>query len=504
MNKILIIIIILSVSISLFPETGYEDLFNDLTGDTTKDKTVKENNNFIPDIGFTLSLSGDHSVDFHIPVIKDNINFDTYFKAPKLKNDLGVEVSVKNLKLVSHWELDLILNKWGDWNNLLEVTPLENYISWSPWKFIFKAGFQEYSWGKADGLNPTDNINARDYRQPIDPRKLPVFSGYAAFFPVDFFSMEIVYIPFFQKDKSPVDMTEMVEDIFPGTDVNIKDTEFKPEYFGLGGKINFYFRYADFSFSYLTKVDPYYSVDIELGKNSIPGNTYYSVDSLDLINRRLHYFGADFKTNIGIFGIWAEICYTLTDDYLMNRDDIRNHQFQWITGFDFNYGPGSNFYFSFQYYGILNPDFYYDFYNDYENGDPEYNKDKEYYKTYYYRSITDSLAGVREGLLQGIIFEMKWPVINALLTPSIVVMYSIPLIYDTNREARYGSLYLNPELDIKPVDSFHIIIGADLFYSWRKLENKLDIDYDDMIGSNYKNTSIYLEIKYKWRFDLHK
>ena len=505
MYKNKIIIVFLLVSLSIFSETGYEDLFIDLTDDNSKDSITKENkSNFNPDIGFKLSLTGDHDLEFHIPVTKDNINFDTYYKAPKLKNDFGIELSVKDFDLVSHWELDLILNKWGEWDDLLEVTPLENYLSWSPWKFILIAGFQKYSWGTADGINPTDNINPRDYRNSIDPKKLSVFSGYVAFYPFDFFSMEVVYIPFFQKHKFPEDIIETVEDIFPSADVNIKDTEFKPEYFGLGGKLNFYFRYADFSFSYLTKVDPNYSADIDMEKDTNSGYSFYSVDSIDLINRRLHYFGVDFKTNINIFGIWVEICYTLTDDYFMNKDDIRNHQFQWITGFDFNYGPGAEFYLSFQYFGIYNPGFYYDFYNEYDDGEPEYNKDKEYYETYYYRSITDSLADIREGVLQSIVLEMKWPVINSLLTPSIAVMYTIPLIYNTNREARYGSLYLNPELDIKPIDSFHIKVGADLFYSWHKLEDKLDINYDGMIGSNYKNTSIYIEIIYKWGFDFHK
>ena len=49
MNKILVIIILLLVCISLFSETGYEDLFNDLSSDaSTNDPEVKENkNNFI-------------------------------------------------------------------------------------------------------------------------------------------------------------------------------------------------------------------------------------------------------------------------------------------------------------------------------------------------------------------------------------------------------------------------------------------------------------------------
>ena len=93
------------------------------------------------------------------------------------------------------------------------------------------------------------------------------------------------------------------------------------------------------------------------------------------------------------------------------------------------------------------------------------NKNKEYYKEYYYRTIVDLLGGVKEGLIQGVAFDMRWPVLNNKLTPSIKIVYSIPLVYDTNREARYGSLYLNPKLDIMPFETFNIIIGSELFFA---------------------------------------
>jgi hypothetical protein len=96
-------------------------------------------------------------------------------------------------------------------------------------------------------------------------------------------------------------------------------------------------------------------------------------------------------------------------------------------------------------------------------------------------------------------------VLDSLLTPSIKIAYLIPLIYDYDHEIRYGSLYINPELDIMPIDSFHIKIGASLYYSWHKIKGEnVDIDYEDKIGMFYFNNNIYIAINYKWDFEWRK
>ena len=185
------------------------------------------------------------------------------------------------------------------------------------------------------------------------------------------------------------------------------------------------------------------------------------------------------------------------------RDPVMDKNY-YVTGFDFNYGPASEFYFNLQYFGYYNPFFDTNFYKGYDDGEFELNENEEYYEEFFYRKFTDNLALRREGFLHGISLKMEWPVLASLLTPSIEAIYSIPLIYDTDREARYGNLYINPELDIMPLDSFHILIGADLFFSWHKLENKLDVNTENITGSNYKNCNIYLEVRYKWGIDFKK
>ena len=506
MNKYIFLIIFILINLLLFSQDDYKDLFDDLTDDSTKEEITSSDKEIVKrplaDMNFNISLIGTHAFEFHVPVIKDNLDFDGYIKSPKIKNDFGIEVLFKNLTLISHWQFDIILNKWGDIQEFLEMLPLENYIAWSPWKLRFAIGFQNYNWGTGDKINPTDNVNLRDYRIPFNPRKIPVFSVSASIFPADFISIEALYIPFYLQISTDL-ATSKIEELYSDARVRAINS-INPGFFGLGGKVNFYLRHADFSFSYLTQIDPYYSLDLYLEKKNKGSSSYYSIDKAVLVNGRLHNIGADFRTTAGIFGLWLEACYTISEDFFMDKDNIRNHQLKWVTGFDFNYGPDSAFYFNIQYFGYYNPLYYYNFYNDYENGDFELDRDESYYEKFYYRRVTDTLALVTEGFLHGLSLNMEWPVLNSLLTPRIKAIYSIPLIYDTNREARYGNLYINPEIDIMPLDSFHILIGSDLFFSWHKLKDKLDINTGNLFGSNYTSSNIYLEVRYKWGIDFKK
>lgn len=509
MKKILIISLILVISLLIHAQDEYRDLFDDLSADLNETPVDDTENNkdkklLGRDVKFTIMLTGDHGFEFHIPLIPDYMDFDGYIKSPKVINDFGIEIAVKNLKLITHWEFNLILNGWGDWSKFLEIIPLENYISWSPWKFTFGLGFQKYNWGTADVINPTDNINLKDIREPFNPRKISVFSLYIGFFPVNFMSIEALYIPFYLMP--PFSLTELFEDAFGSELEPTFQNVINPEFFGLGGKLSFFLKHADFSFSYLTKVEPYYSLDLDLEYVYDPSsdNHIYSASEVEMLHRRLHYIGADFRTNVGIFGLWLEVCYSLSEDYLMQNYDIRNHQLSWTAGFDFNYGPNSDFYCNIQYFGYFNPFYDQDFYRDYDDGLPEANEVKSYYREFYYRSLTDVLGGVTEGLLNGLSIQMKWPVLKSKLVPTLELLYSIPAIYNTDREARYGNLYIKPELEINPMEAFYILIGADLFFSWHTLEGNLDIDESNITGANYENTNFFIEVRYKWGIDLLK
>ncbi|MCG8570648.1 MAG: hypothetical protein MJB14_10960 [Spirochaetes bacterium] len=519
MNRIVIIIYLCIILATSPAANEYDALFADLSTDAGNSKKGshsdfnQDNDLNLPQ--FTLSLTGEHNLNFHIPFIPDELNWDTYTKAPKFQNQFGIEIHYKILKLISNWQLDLIMKSSGNWQEILEAAPLENYLSLTPWKFTIKAGFQEFSWGTADGFNPTDHINPVDMRGGLSTEKIPVLSLYVGFYPLDWLSIESIYIPFTQKDRFFENIPDMIEENFSEyqTDVTEQLPDFDFTSFQLGGKVNFFFRYADFSFSYLYDLDSAFTPDFSLTRLDISSQfglpsgmvTTYIPQSIKLSRKRVHQFGADFKTTAQIFGIWAELCYSLTEDYLLSSHPIRNHTLSWCTGFDFNYGPDDGFYFSLQYTGEYIPAFDQTFYKDYDEGLPDVNEKKGYYEEYYSRLLVNQLAGINQGLSQGLIINTSWEILNNKLTPELTVAYFLPLLYDSIHEKKFGSLFIEPKLDIQPIDSLHIIIGGELYFSWHQLAGEdVQIYEADQIGANYGNSSIYLEVKYKWGFEFHK
>lgn len=489
----------------------YDDLFNDTGSDSGSEDTSASLDAFSMGPEFKLSFLGEHTFEFHAPVVPDHLNFIGAAKSPKFKNDLGIEIAYKKLNFVSHWELDLILNEAGNLEQFLRVIPLENYIQWSPKIFKFAVGFQEFSWGTGDGINPTDNLNPVDITQGADTEKLSVLSAYAAVYPIDLLSLEFVYIPFAQQNNLGTKVTDTITEQL-GVTPTITGDDFDPSSFVLGSKLSFYSRFVDLSFSYIYNIDRYYSPDLAV--TSKLGGIYYSMNELELYRRRVHNFGADFRTMVDRFTIWGEICFTMTEDYLLNRPDIRNHTLDWVVGFDFNYGPNSDFYFNLQYLGQFVPLYDANFSQEYvDEWNPAFrqslnfnlNEDPDYYEEYSYRTLTNTLAGVSNGLYQGLLLNMEWPVNNDLVTPQIRLGYFIPLLYDTNNEKKYGSLMINPEVEIKPFDSFNIIMGARLNFAWHETKGRsVATNYSDQVGRSFDDSNIYLEVVYKWSVDIEK
>jgi hypothetical protein len=485
---------------------------------------------------FELKLSGNHDFKFKMPAT-DYITDSTGFKgnlAPKFKNDLGIDIYTKYVKFVSHWGIDLSVTNSTDIRDIISAKPLENYMSINAWKFKFGVGLQKFTWGLADSLNPTDNINPRDLTTQFTSNftvenKMPVLSASVDFYPIDQLSLEAIYVPFYQKTKLPdMNLDSRISSYKANgyTGIYYKDTDFNFKDFTLGGKVNVFLTMIDFSFSYLYDVDPYYTPVITLENNNVIASGFtigdiYRIKSIDLVHKRLHRFGTDFKVNINRFGFWGELCYTMSEDYLLNSYDIRNHSLSWTTGFDFTYGPNDDFRLDFQYAGTFIPGYDANFSKDYNLDDTStlvnYNAignslgkmdshSKDFYEKLYYRALTEKMGNVNEGLVQMFSLNMSWPVLNSMLTPEISAIYAFPLVYDMNYETRYGGLFLEPKIDIQPIDDLHIIIGADLAYSWIKKHNESGVSFDDewQYGRFRKENNIFIEVKYKWSFSLYK
>ncbi len=483
--------------------------------------------------GFALGLAGSHEFGYRFPAYSASTsNYDGEMKSPYFSNELDLGVQDKDIKLVSNWSLALrplsvdASGEHGAWDELTRARPLENYLSWNPSGLKLAVGYQIFSWGVADKKNPTDNLNPRDYTVGVNADKVPVLAADAVWYPSDAVSVEGVFLPTAQKSLYPVDFEGMADagaraltaqfsaalvSVYGGMgytgysygSTTIVAPDNGPGNAIAGGKLNYKSSAFDASISYLYDLDPLYTPVLSVAKNGLGLPTSVSVS---LERERIHRFGFDAKTTIGKFGLWTEAAYSLTrndgssDDYAYRRSKI-----DYVVGTDFNFGPNDAGYVNVQYIGTWIPGYDDTFYEDLLAGKITDTA------VVYQRALAESLGLDTEGLLQGATINLKYEIADATFTPQLTAVAALPFGYDKKNAlnqdvVRCCSLALNPELDVKPVDSFHIKLGADLAYAWTKVGGgaaKLDTA-TDKIGIYTSSNNVYLKILYKWNYDLKK
>jgi hypothetical protein len=495
-----------------FDETDIDLDMMDLHFEEIDVKVDPGDRNRLQEKGLTISISGDHSFQLPFGVIPGNTGFSPPVKTPRFTNTIGVDLKYRFLELATWWKVDVLITDSGDPGEVLQPEALQNYIVLTPWKFRIGAGYQYFAWGSADLINPTDNINTHDYTHGIIPERDAVLSASIEFFPSSNFSLEAVYLPFMQDDRFPVDFAGELKKELGIDDVSVSLPEFDPSTFVAGGRASFFFSWIDFSFSYLFDYDKYFTPEFVLSEMLlipfVTATRIYTVESVTLVKKRVHYFGADFKTTVGRFGIWAEIAWTMSEDYSMNLTSLRNHQLNYITGIDFNYGPGRLFYCNIQYFGTFNPLFETDPGSGYEPftlGTTEIpfqpGEDESYYREYYEKQTVNKLGAVTEGLLQGVSVLLDYPfsIRQVDCKPTLGLAWIVPVIYNYSKIERYGNLYLAPSFSITPFDGLDIELSANLYFAWSKQEGKtVSFDTTDTLGIYYEDSRITLSVRYLW------
>ena len=114
------------------------------------------------------------------------------------------------LFLSPQWKADTANYTAGPWMDFRDTTLRDPYfylreghVKYSGGDYDFSVGKQFFSWGTADGYNPTDNLNPRDFHDVPDREKMGIFSFSASYFPPDS-SLSLVIIPLFTPSRLPV------------------------------------------------------------------------------------------------------------------------------------------------------------------------------------------------------------------------------------------------------------------------------------------------------------
>lgn len=167
----------------------------------------------------------------------------------------------------------------------------EAYLSWREGPFRVDIGRKIFAWGRADRLNPTDVLGARDLRRLVEDEgdtRLGVasISGQADLYGGQ---LSLVWAPEFRPTDLPVTLTQ------PGVhvvrDYSQGEHQFAVRYERFGHAIDWSVTYAE-----VLDSTPWLSLASETGATA----------TLSLSHPRLTMFGADAATTLGQFGLRFE------------------------------------------------------------------------------------------------------------------------------------------------------------------------------------------------------
>ena len=219
---------------------------------------------------------------------------------------------------------------------ITEIYPVEVYIDLHWENVDLRLGKQFIFWGRADWVNPTDNITPwdfvnitaelEDYRLPVSALRLDMFPGN--------WNLQFVLVPFFKPNRIPMRFPDSLGGLpvlQPPAD--LPDSRLKNWQFGL--KADSYLAGFDFSLSYWQGFDLFPSLYVSA---RIPEGGLFP-DALMFQQRfhRVRVLGADFSRSFDRLAIKGEAAYFRTDDRTGDNIFIKNAHLRYVVGIDYNF-----------------------------------------------------------------------------------------------------------------------------------------------------------------------
>ncbi len=198
---------------------------------------------------------------------------------------------------------------------------LEAYATVHFEKADLRIGKQIVAWGRADGINPTDNLTPRDFTGLLpfeDDQRFGTTAVKLDTFLSQEYTATVFATPFFEPSKSPLPTGgRTLIETTPAR--SLSNTE-------VGLKLNKVGEGFDWS------VSAFHGFS-RLPDMRVVGSTP-SGSILEQHYDRITVFGADFARNLGRFGFRGELAYVNTADGAGTDPDAKNPYLFWIVGID--------------------------------------------------------------------------------------------------------------------------------------------------------------------------
>jgi hypothetical protein len=406
-----------------------------------------------------------------------------------------------------YFEID-DLTGTGSFADKLGIRPGEIYLSLFLKKMELTVGHQRISWGTADGLNPTDNINPKDLSDltniastDTDDLIIPVNALRCNFYPTDFLNLEGVFVPLFTPPGMP-DFSSYLPPELSSLSTNFTFPDMELGSFESGIKANFVLPGIDFSLSYLYAWDDIPDLKVNIIQQDIGGGIMFgSPASLAFTFSRVHIIGADFAWPFFGIDFRGEAAYFITDDIEGDNVFIKNPYLHYVIGAGYTFFDNLNINLQFAQKIVTNFKKVSDYDYNIDPMDPaSWNQEDSYYEEAYTTQFSPLASNQTGAFMSTLMLIIRKNFLDDLLETSFIGMYNFPADYDdTDTAEKYGDYMLKPSLKYKFTDAFDIELGANLFFSMKENEDG-DIDRDPYttFGMVDDKDSFYLNLKYSY------
>lgn len=214
--------------------------------------------------------------------------------------------------------------------SLSELSLREAYVNAYIGPFDFKIGHQIVAWGRADSMNPTDNITPKNMlaRSPNEDDRREGNFLIRSYYNIHPVRIEAIWIPYFKASVIPTSLLPFPPNITL-IEPDYPEARLKNSAFAL--RLNLELAALDGSLSYFNGINPSPGIDAKTSES-------FSQDlslNVFLKSYRMHVFGADFQTTLaGTFGLRGEMAYRKPHGDYKSLYYIPNPDFQYVFGVD--------------------------------------------------------------------------------------------------------------------------------------------------------------------------
>ncbi len=213
----------------------------------------------------------------------------------------------------------------------------EAYLDLQLGRLDVRAGKRIIAWGRADAVNPTDNLTPRDYTLLVADDADQRFGVYSAELALHAGSLSFtgIWLPGFQPNVVPLPSSPTFRERSPGWVESQAQVAFKVEQSG---------ERVDWSLSYFDGHDRSPDIAMPPGIADQPdmGMPPGAATELVLLHRRTRVIGGDLATVAGRVQVRGEAAFTATEDMGGERPDVADPFLFAVIGADRTFGNHLN------------------------------------------------------------------------------------------------------------------------------------------------------------------